>query len=66
MSWPPPVELVGRHSWLVPLRPDHADALAEAVRDGELWKLWYTHVPSPAQMATALNTECKWLLRREG
>lgn len=55
MSWPPPVELVGRHSSLVPLRPEHADALAEAVCDGELWRLWYTHVPSPGQMAGEID-----------
>jgi RimJ/RimL family protein N-acetyltransferase len=35
---------------LVPLKAEHADALAAAVRDGELWKLWYTHVPSPERM----------------
>lgn len=55
MSWPPPVELGGLHTSLVPLRPEHSDALAEAVCDGELWKLWYTTVPSPEQMAGEIN-----------
>ena len=32
---------------LEPLSPDHASGLAEAVRDGALWKLWYTAVPEP-------------------
>jgi RimJ/RimL family protein N-acetyltransferase len=48
--WPPAVELVGRHVVVTPLVPAHAPALAEAVRDGELWKLWYTTVPSPESM----------------
>jgi len=32
---------------LEPLSPDHGAHLAEAVRDGELWKLWFTAVPEP-------------------
>lgn len=46
-----PVTLTGRHVELVPLSPAHAPALAEAVRDGELWRLWYTAVPAPEAMA---------------
>jgi RimJ/RimL family protein N-acetyltransferase len=37
----------------------HVPALREAAKDGELWKLWYTSVPSPetveAYVATALE-----------
>jgi len=51
MIWPPEVELAGDHARLVMLAPSHADALAGAARDGELWKLWFTHVPSPEEMA---------------
>jgi RimJ/RimL family protein N-acetyltransferase len=50
-----PVTLQGRHATLVPLSPDHVDALAEAARDGELWRLWYTTVPSPEQMAAEVR-----------
>ncbi|MDB5483084.1 MAG: putative amino-acid acetyltransferase [Caulobacteraceae bacterium] len=50
--WPPAIELVGRHAIVTPLAPAHAPALAEAVRDGALWKLWYTSVPSPETMET--------------
>jgi RimJ/RimL family protein N-acetyltransferase len=50
MPWPAPVTLAGAHCRLLPLQPDHADALADAARDGELWKLWYTSIPSPEQM----------------
>jgi len=46
-----PVSLTGQHVSLVPLSPDHAPALADAARDGELWRLWYTTVPAPERMA---------------
>lgn len=45
-----PTTLAGAHTSLVPLSPDHAAALSDAVRDGELWRLWYTSVPSPEDM----------------
>jgi RimJ/RimL family protein N-acetyltransferase len=45
-----PVTLQGQHARLEPLRLDHANALSEAVQDGELWKLWYTAIPTPAAM----------------
>ena len=54
MGWPDPVTLVGQHAQLVPLSPEHEAALIDAVRDGELWKLWYTSVPSPEGMAAAI------------
>lgn len=47
--------LHGAHASLVPLRPDHHDALVEAVRDGELWKLWYTAIPAPEGMAAEIQ-----------
>lgn len=46
-----PVRLAGRHVALVPLERHHQDALVAAVQDGELWRLWYTAVPAPAEMA---------------
>jgi N-acetyltransferase len=55
MSWPAPVSLQGRHAALVPLAIEHETALAEAVRDGELWKLWYTAVPSPEGMKAEIG-----------
>jgi RimJ/RimL family protein N-acetyltransferase len=36
---------------LEPLTPDHCDGLAAAARDGELWKLWFTSVPAPSEVA---------------
>ena len=54
MSWPQPVELRGEHAALLPLAPEHEAALCEATRDGDLWKLWYTAVPSPEGMAAEI------------
>ncbi|MES1924789.1 GNAT family protein [Salinisphaera sp. T31B1] len=45
--WIEPVTLGGRHVRLEPLSHEHAPALAEAVLDGQLWRLWYTFVPAP-------------------
>ena len=42
-----PVTLTGTYASLVPLSADHAPALADAARDGELWRLWFTTVPAP-------------------
>ena len=47
--------LTGRHAALEPLSYVHQDALAEAVRDGELWKLWYTSIPSPEGMRAEIE-----------
>ena len=33
------------------LGEQHIEPLIEAVKDGELWKLWYASVPSPEEMA---------------
>jgi len=48
--WPPPVTLTGTHVRLVPLAQEHCEQLTGAVKDGELWKLWYTFVPAPERM----------------
>jgi N-acetyltransferase len=55
MPWPDPVTLAGRHATLSPLSPDHAEGLRNASRDGELWTLWYTAVPSPEGMAAEIE-----------
>ena len=33
------------------LTPEHRDDLAAAVAVDGLWRTWYTHIPSPEQMA---------------
>jgi N-acetyltransferase len=47
---PEPIVLAGQHVSLLPLEEQHASALIDAVKDGELWKLWYTLIPSPSDM----------------
>ena len=49
------VTLQGRYARLEPLRLDHAAALSDAVQDGELWRLWYTAIPTPAAMASEVQ-----------
>jgi RimJ/RimL family protein N-acetyltransferase len=44
--WLEDVELESQKVKLVPLSELHADALVKAATDGELWKLWFTSVPS--------------------
>ena len=51
MAWLEPTTLRGTTATLVPLTTAHHDDLVAATRDGELWKLWYTTVPSQEKMA---------------
>jgi N-acetyltransferase len=55
MPWLEPVTLSGPHAQLKPLSQDHVDGLVEAVKDGELWKLWYTSVPKPEDMGKEID-----------
>ncbi len=55
MSFTTDVTLTGQHVRLVPLRPEHHNDLVEATCDGELWKLWYTAIPSPEGMAAEIQ-----------
>ncbi|MBJ7406379.1 MAG: GNAT family N-acetyltransferase [Bradyrhizobium sp.] len=55
MPWPDPVTLRGQHARLEPLSHDHREGLVAAVRDGELFKLWYTAVPTPEGMAKEID-----------
>ena len=50
-----PVTLTGTYASLVLLSADHAPALADAARDGELWRLWYTTVPAPDAMSAEIG-----------
>jgi len=54
-----PVTLKGRIATLEPLAVIHGPELARAASDGELWRLWYTHIAPPERMheyvATALD-----------
>ncbi len=49
------VTLSGQQVRLEPLQASHCAGLQEAVRDGELWRLWYTSVPKPDAMAAEIT-----------
>ena len=62
-----PVEqltLTGQHVVLAPLGQEHREALAVAVRDGELWRHWYTSAPEPENMKSEIDRRLK--LQDEG
>ena len=50
-----PVTLTGQYVTLVPLSTAHHDDLVEAVLDGELWRLWYTAIPTPEGVAAEIT-----------
>ena len=62
--WPEPLTLQGAHATLVPMAAEHLDGLIDAVRDGELWKLWYTSIPAPERMAAEIERRLD--LQRKG
>ena len=59
-----PVTLTGTHATLVPLSIVQLGDLMEATQDGELWKLWYTSVPSPEGMSSEIARRLE--LQRQG
>ncbi len=64
MSWPPAVELVGKSVRLEFLSQRHAGGLSLGIRDGDLWKLWYTSIPAPNQTEAEIDRRLK--LHAEG
>jgi len=57
-KWLNEIELEGSLVKLIPLRRDHREDLLRAAADGELWKLWYTSVPSEKTIDAYIN----WVL----
>ncbi|HYD77719.1 GNAT family protein [Ramlibacter sp.] len=55
MTFAAPITLQGRHARLEPLSLAHEAEAAEAVRDGELWKLWYTSIPAHDKMRAEIE-----------
>lgn len=55
MSFADSITLNGQHGSLVPLSHVHCADLAEAVKDAELWNLWYTTIPTPDQMQAEID-----------
>jgi RimJ/RimL family protein N-acetyltransferase len=56
MRTPAPSTLEGHGVRLEPLAESHAEQLIAAASDGNLWELWFTSVPEPAQMARYIET----------
>ena len=55
MIKPSPVSLEGHGVRLEPLAREHRDGLAAAAADGQLWELWFTSVPEPAQTGSYID-----------
>ncbi|MCB1274521.1 MAG: GNAT family N-acetyltransferase [Leucobacter sp.] len=55
MSLAHPGMLSGRLVTLEPLSLEHHDDLVAAVQDGELWRLWYTNIPTPDRMRAEIE-----------
>lgn len=58
-----PITLTGQVAALEPLAQAHHDDLCNATRDGELWNIWYTIVPSPEQMRAEIDRRNALLAR---
>jgi len=63
-KWSKSPNLKGDYVSIAPLKYEHEDALIEAVKDGELWKLWYARVPAPEGMRVEIERRLK--LAEEG
>jgi RimJ/RimL family protein N-acetyltransferase len=55
MVWPEPITLRSGRVTLEPLAHRHEADLVEAVKDGELWRLWYTFVPPPEGVGAEID-----------
>lgn len=55
MPWPDPITLRGQHARLEPLSHAHREGLMEAVKDGELYTIWYTAIPTPENVAKEID-----------
>jgi RimJ/RimL family protein N-acetyltransferase len=55
MPWLQPLSLDSASVDLVPLDQRHCSDLIESVKDGELWTLWYTSIPSPLAMHSEIE-----------
>ncbi len=59
-DWIKPVTLKGKYVTLVPLLAEHATELGEALKDGELWNIWYLYLPKPNEILSAVNNYLSW------
>lgn len=54
--WIEPITLTGLRVVLEPLSLEHLDGMINAVKDGELWKLWFTSIPAPEKAEAYIKT----------
>jgi len=54
--WIEPVTLTGSKVILEPLSLEHLNGIINAVKDGELWKLWFTSIPAPEKAEEYIKT----------
>ena len=55
MPWLEPITLTGTRVTLEPLSLDHHDGLIAALKDGDMWNLWYTSIPSPDRLRAEIE-----------
>ncbi len=55
MNWLKETILEGETVKLIPLNKEHKQGLLNAATDGNLWKLWYTTIPSEETVDSYLN-----------
>jgi len=54
--WIEPITLTGLKVVLEPLSLEHLQGMVDAVKDGELWKLWFTSIPAPETAEAYIKT----------
>lgn len=54
-QWPDLFSVEGAHVLVEPLRKDHEADLQEAAADGELYRLWYTMIPTPEEVGDEIE-----------
>ncbi len=55
-KWLNEIDIKGNLVELKPLNLAHTQELTEAVKDGELWNLWYTSAPEPQNVKDYIET----------
>ncbi len=58
-KWLNEIDIYGNLVHLKPLSIEHTKDLSEAVKDGELWNLWYTSAPEPDKVKEYIEKALK-------
>ncbi|WP_223275956.1 hypothetical protein [Algoriphagus aquimarinus] len=54
-KWLKELTLEGNSVRLEPMSLDHTNDLTQAVKDGNLWELWYTSAPNPENVGAYIS-----------